>query len=291
MRTNEVKALLQGNRKPISIETKSIQYAPAGSNTIYPSVDGKPAKVTLSINEPLAQKLDAQLQAWLSEAESGLLSRPYVDFDHDGKTAAAIPKRFFWEDGLRLEIEWTQAGKDAVEGKNYSYFSPEILIDKKTKEVIGLPPFGAIGTLTNAPAFQTIERLAAASSKHQLNPDNMEKEIQEKLIAAEAKLATREEKIATLQASLESVEKERDEVIEERDSLVTERDELKETNATLQASADEVREEKIAAQIEAKGIKDEKGAILKACLSSEDDGGRIARQFGSSQVKGPSAFR
>ena len=46
-----------------------------------------------------------------AQFDAGEASKPFLDFDHEGKRAAAYPRRFFWKDGLRLELE--QKEKDA----------------------------------------------------------------------------------------------------------------------------------------------------------------------------------
>ena len=85
-----------------------------------------------------------------------------LDFDHEGRTAAAIPRRFFWKpgEGVILEIDWTGAGKAAISGRDYSYFSPCFMLSEDG-DPSGLPPSGAIGSLVNSPAFRSIKRIAA----------------------------------------------------------------------------------------------------------------------------------
>jgi hypothetical protein len=97
--------------------------------------------------------------------------KAFYRFDHEGKAASAIPRRFYWDNGIRGEVEWTQAGRNALSGRDYSYFSPEFLIDAKKGVLRGIPAFGPIGALFNAPAFQTIERVSA---QHEPSHKNME---------------------------------------------------------------------------------------------------------------------
>jgi len=104
-----------------------------------------------------------QLQEQLAKSALGERSRPYVDFDHSGGEAAAIPVRFFWSDGIRLAVDWTSAGASALRGRTYSYFSPEFHIGE-TGHPSALPEVGSIGSLVNTPAFQSIEKLSAASA-------------------------------------------------------------------------------------------------------------------------------
>lgn len=144
----------------------SIEWAPAGTHEINASVGGKAERVTVKTDAQDALSLDRELQALLKDASTGTRSRPFIDFAHDGKEAAAIPKRFYWDNGIRLELEWTSAGKAAVEGRTFSYFSPEFLLGKDGHPR-GLPTPGPIGALVNSPAFQRIERLAAANTENQ----------------------------------------------------------------------------------------------------------------------------
>jgi hypothetical protein len=51
---------------------------------------------------------------------------PFIDFNHRCEESAAIPTGFTWKEGegVMMNLEWTSAGKSAVEGKTYRYFSP-----------------------------------------------------------------------------------------------------------------------------------------------------------------------
>jgi phage I-like protein len=88
----------------------------------------------------------------------------FIGFEHAGGRAAALPKRFFWKenDGVWLELDWTGAGKTAIEGKDYAHFSATFMLDKDG-DVINLPASGAIGSLVNDPAFRSGKRLTAAA--------------------------------------------------------------------------------------------------------------------------------
>lgn len=140
----------------------SIEWMPSGTHEIQCSFNDEPKRVTITgVDEQLAILLNAQLQTAHKLADEGKASRPFIDFDHDSGEAAAIPAEFFWQDGIRLRVEWTKAGADAVAGRVYSYFSPEFFADKSGK-VTGIPTVGPIGALVNTPAFQQIERIAAS---------------------------------------------------------------------------------------------------------------------------------
>lgn len=138
----------------------SLEWMPGGKHTVWATGgDGKGVEVTSNATPEDAARLDAQLQAQLALAAEGKASRPFIDFDHEGSAASAIPVKFFWQDGIRLAVEWTARGIEALKGRVYSYFSPEYWMKGET---VNLPEVGPIGGLVNTPAYQTIERLAAA---------------------------------------------------------------------------------------------------------------------------------
>lgn len=140
---------------------ESLEWMPAGTHTVTPvGPDGRPETITITATEADAIALDMQLQALIASASTGESSRPFVDFDHEAKEAAAIPVKFFWQEGIRLAVDWTSRGLEALKGRVYSYFSPEFGF--KEGRPVSLPLFGPIGALVNTPAFQSIERLAAS---------------------------------------------------------------------------------------------------------------------------------
>lgn len=278
--SDSINVILKCRQEQVSSEKTSLEYAPAGTHSVFATINGNPAVREIHIDEGVAQLLDDDLQTWLDEAATGKVSRPYIDFDHEGKGAAAIPKRFYWDNGIRLEVEWTSAGKDAIEGRNYSYFSPEVMVDKDTGQFIGLPDVGAIGSLVNTPAFQSIERLAAAKTNTNHHPIMDDKEIQKQLDAAEAKLGIFESEKAKLEAAHKSV-------IEERDRLAAEIVTLTDATAELQKTVIENRKEKITAAIAAKNVKeDAREALLQACLNTDDDGAALLAAFEAPVSKG-----
>lgn len=136
----------------------AIQYLPAGRSEINATVDGSPKAIEVNVDENAVQVLQAALDKRLAENV-----RPIIDFDHnDTGPAAGIPKRFFWVEGLgvMLEVDWTKAGAQAIEGRDYSYFSP-LFIAGKDGQPIGLDSTRPIGGLVNDPAFRQIKRIAA----------------------------------------------------------------------------------------------------------------------------------
>lgn len=219
----------------------SLEWMPAGDHVVHCTVDGEPAEVSVSCTDVDAQRLDAQLQEHLALASEGKASRPFIDFDHEGKEAAAIPVQFFWQDGIRLKVEWTTEGAEALRGRSYSYFSPEFILGDD-KHPSALPEVGPIGALVNTPAFQDIERLAAARSKPEGNASNHKETSMEKLMAAlaEAKLIPSakldDETAATqLKASLAKCAEDTGDEMKKKDEEIAA---LKASVAALQATVD-----------------------------------------------------
>jgi len=136
-----------------------IVYMPRGEWTIRPKVSGEPKEVTVMVDQETAATLQSDFESRLAQPQP----RPYGGFDHDHRKASFIPKGFQWDEGkgVVLEVDWTAAGRSAIEGRDYSYFSPTFLLNDN--KVSGLPDKGEVGSLTNNPAFEQIERIAASS--------------------------------------------------------------------------------------------------------------------------------
>jgi len=260
---------------PTTLPTKapaSLQWMPPGKHTVSASgPDGKAIKTTVISTETDAARLDVELQQLLTAAEEGKASRPYIDFDHDGGKAAAIPKHIFWEDGIRLEVEWTSEGKAALEGRVYSYFSPSWLHDEKRNRVAGLPAVGPIGALVNTPAFQSIERLAAAHS-----PDNTTNMTQINQLLGLAAEAAPEATQAALEAKLGELRTTGEELASAKTELTDVKAKLETAKTALEAQRKARLKAEIDALVEAKRVvKDAADGLLQACLASKDDGAAI----------------
>lgn len=143
----------------------AIQYMPPGEHVITPSINGQPQRVRVIVNKATAERLQADLENRLAAAKAGA-TRPCGYFDHKAGAASFIPTGFTWDDdkGVLLSVEWTNAGRAAIEGRDYSYFSPFVNFDTKTGEVLGMCSSAEIGSLVNDPAFP-VERLAAARAE------------------------------------------------------------------------------------------------------------------------------
>lgn len=146
--------------------TAVFQYMPPGRSVICATVDGKPARREVFVDASTAERLQRDLVGKLAAADAGQKAAPCGLFDHRDGAACLHPKRFTWDDerGVLLEAEWTQAGKAAVEGKDYLYWSPTFRRHKETGRVVGLQAGVEVGSLVNNPAFESIEPVAAAAA-------------------------------------------------------------------------------------------------------------------------------
>jgi hypothetical protein len=134
-----------------------IMFMPAGKTTICPSVNGSPKQISVNVTRQTANAFQTDLDKLLSRTV-----KPYIDFNHSGNEAAALPKRFVWVEGqgIFLDLDWTAAGRSAVSGRNWNYFSPTFLINQDG-DPFALPETGSIGGLTNSPAFRDMKGITA----------------------------------------------------------------------------------------------------------------------------------
>lgn len=141
-----------------------IVFIPEGSHTITPSVNGQAKTITVNLPRSKGAQIAAQLNSVLAR-RLGENVRPHIGFDHQNGAAAAIPSGLVYRDGVGivLQLDWTGKGRSAVEGRDYSYFSPAFLVDANN-EPVGLPDKGEIGSLVNNPAFRNIPRIAASDA-------------------------------------------------------------------------------------------------------------------------------
>lgn len=140
------------------VAPSEIMYLPAGQHTIEATVGGEPKEIDVKVTAKTAEILQSDLEKLLAGHVE-----PFIDFNHKGEASAALPKRFRWvpSKGVMLELEWSKDGLASVEGKTYRYFSPTFNIGADGTPS-GLPDEGAIGALTNRPAFRDMQRIAAS---------------------------------------------------------------------------------------------------------------------------------
>jgi hypothetical protein len=138
-----------------------IVYLPEGDHDITPSVNGKAQRIKVRVPADQGAQIAAALQSALADRQKNNV-RPWFDFEHKAGKASAIPTGFRYEPGkgIMAAIEWTGAGKSAIEGRDFSYLSPTFLINDDGIPS-GLPEKGPLAALVNEPAFREIPRIAA----------------------------------------------------------------------------------------------------------------------------------
>ncbi len=231
--------------------TESIVYLPEGVHEIHATVNGKPQKRTVTVDQRVLASFAEDLASRLARNV-----RPFAGFDHAAGAASFLPKEFRYEHGtgLVLDVEWTSAGKSAIEGKDYSYFSPNFLLINGIPA--GLAKHGEIGSLVNEPAFEAMEKIAA--SHNNINTEkNMDidylvelglvPEGQDPLTAmevAKATLATLRED--TVMAShVETIQAQLDAAVAEKDVACGQVEDLTKQVDDLKTAAEKADDEKI----------------------------------------------
>jgi len=145
-----------------------IQYMPPGKHRINASRNGKPVELDVSIDAQAADKLNAFLKGELAKVEVGSEDRPYFDFNHEDREAAAWPTEFYWagddpvEGGVRAKIEWSGAGRKALSEKTFRRFSPTFIPDDQGRVVGSVTNMGG---LVNRAAFKSIQPLFAKGER------------------------------------------------------------------------------------------------------------------------------
>lgn len=138
---------------------------------------GHNVEVTIT-NAEAAQIIQASL------AHAGAQNLP-VDYDHQleysavqgtGGTARASGwiknLTLIEDDGIYADIEWTAAAAAAISSREYRYISPTLMVNKNTKKVAFIKNAG----LTNQPAIDGLEILAASMGINPTKEENMDKE-------------------------------------------------------------------------------------------------------------------
>lgn len=114
------------------------------------------------------------LQEYIREfRESNAAGRRQVDFDHKGsqgdtRAAGWIQDLHVEGDKLKAKVEWTPAGRAAVEGKEYRFTSAEYsssVRSKTTGKTEKKPTLKAV-TLTNRPFIDTMDPVSLSDDPH-----------------------------------------------------------------------------------------------------------------------------
>jgi len=88
-----------------------------------------------------------------------------IDYEHQTLRNVEAPasgwiKRMYWDDGLWVEVEWTDKARKMIMDKEYKYFSPVIISNNK-REVIALHNVA----LTNQPKLKHAAEITIAKKK------------------------------------------------------------------------------------------------------------------------------
>jgi len=143
----------------------SILYMPGGIHRITPSQAGKPVEVVVKVDSSSAARLEKQRQIL---AASG--NPPFFSVQHNTQIAAFWPSRLYWASqvdptgkivsGIWADGEWTAAGREAIEGRNFRSFSPTFFVngistDEDNPAEIACNESAPLnmGALENDPAF------------------------------------------------------------------------------------------------------------------------------------------
>lgn len=107
-----------------------------------------------------------------------------VDYDHQlefsasqgkgGRAEASgwIKQLSIGSDGIYADVDWTDDADSKITAKKYRYISPTIMVDKNTGKVAYIKNAG----LTNQPAIDGLEVLAASMGKNPTKEENMDEE-------------------------------------------------------------------------------------------------------------------
>jgi hypothetical protein len=179
---------------------REIQWMPPGKRTIEAYVNGKPKEVEINATAATAALVARKITKMLAAADAGDDVRPYIDFNHEDKEASGWPVSAHWggddpkAGGVRLVVELSEAGTEAITGRKFQAFSPEFLA--RDGEVVDVSL--NLGGLVNRPAFRAIERFfakdgggaggAAPTNKTAATEKNEDKEMNKTLMKILARL-------------------------------------------------------------------------------------------------------
>jgi hypothetical protein len=162
---------------PVQLTTKAghgrqdvLMFMPGGVHSVtLGTYDGKPVDVTVLVDPAAAERIEKQREALTTSGKV-----PFFSIQHRTQIAAAWVKKFFWgeradatgnhREGIWAEVEWTESGKQAIEGKDFRSFSPVFAVDAvrntadNPAQIIcnEKPTVANMGALENSPAFKAM---------------------------------------------------------------------------------------------------------------------------------------
>jgi hypothetical protein len=246
-------------------EAGSIVFLPEGTHQITASVGGKPKTLTVTVDDRVLAGFTEDLAR---RQESNV--RPFAGFDHKPGAASFIPQGFRYEPGvgLMLDVDWTSAGRAAIEGRDYSYFSPTFLVSKDGIPT-GLTTRGEIGSLVNDPAFEEIPRIAASHQETDPMQHLVELGLVEASCAPDQALETAKAALASLReaaAQAETVEA----ANMAKKSAEDELEDMRKRNDELEAAYKSLKDE-MAAKASASADAAIEDAIKAGRIAPQDD--------------------
>lgn len=271
-----------------------IVYLPEGTHEISATVNGEPGSATVIVAAGIEKVFQSDLEQRLAANV-----RPFLDFDHEEGKASAIPTAFKYVEGkgLILELDWSSSGKEAIEGRDYSYFSPSFLLSGETPT--GLRDSGAIGGLVNDPAFRTISKIAASHAatkpKEPKTPPYMSDLItagilNESEAAKDDAVSVAAKRYASYKADAEKVDAARKETEAAKAKLVTVEASLKEANEALEDQKKAAAEAAVQVAVEAGQIppkdEDTKKFWVEAMLSNPEGSKKALAALPKKDVSG-----
>lgn len=248
------------NAVPSDETRREIVFIPEGDSRLTPYVDGKPKSIEVHLTPENGERIAAKFQADLEQRHKENV-RPWTDFDHEGRASAGNPTAFRYEKGkgLVVAMDWSEAGKQSIEGKAYSYFSPSFILGENG-EPEGLDMRGPVGSLVNEPAFRNIPRIAASdgSAKTNHHPNQPTPNMSEKIYAAlgvdpahEKAESAAIKKIQAMEGESKDNASKLEELNAKIEELTKERDALKESLDDVEAKAKGEREERAKEMVDA----------------------------------------
>lgn len=177
-----------------------LQLTPAGS---FQARDGRPSEPREG-----AWKIDAEIARRVIARIAARKTPTVIDYEHqtllaetNGQPAPAAGwfTAVDWREGTGLfatDVTWTERAKQMIAAGEYRYFSPVIVYDQRSGEVIDI----TMGAITNLPGIDGMQDvvLRAAARFHLLDEDEVTtmKELLKKLLAALALAETTTEDAA-----------------------------------------------------------------------------------------------
>ena len=220
---------------------EEIQYLPPGTHSITATKNGKPAELTLEVDAKTADLLQYSFKR-ITENDKEQI---FIDFNHDDGEASGWITGFYWAGadpeggGVRAKVEWTAAGQEALQGRNFRKFSPTFTLNSKG-EIEGTTLNA--GGLVNRPAFKDITPIVASDGEYQKTDSNMAEIIEEKKkeeVVSQDDSKKKEE--VTAQEKLAEVKKENETLKAKIKAL--EDDKEKEQEVAAQAAVDKATED------------------------------------------------